>query len=459
MPPPAPDEPVLVGVGQVVHRPEDGPTPTLIDLMAGAAHRAGDDAAPALLEDLGWVGVPKGAWAHPDPGGEVAAAVGAPEAHTVLAEVGISQQEVIDVALAAVRDGAGVGLVVGAEVNHGSTAGAAGAVAETWRATVEPDEHLISHDLGISAVELNHLFVDPPTVYAVLENAFAARQGWDGAEHRQHLGALSEAFARVAAANPHAWRRDAPTAAAIVEPSADNRMVAEPYTKLCCSNLRVNQGAALLFATVERARAAGVPEDRWVFPRATAFCNHAVPVIQRADPSRSIVARWAGRRALELAGIGPDQVDHLDLYSCFPAAVQITADELGIPLDRQLTVTGGMTFAGGPLNSYGLHALATMADVLRADPGRTGLVTTVSGFLTKFGAGVWSTSPSSSGWRGDDVTAEARAADAPVPDTDDPGADVTVVAGTVTHARDGARTRVEVVESAAGARSLRSRDI
>jgi len=457
MAPMRPDEPVLVGVGQHVHRPEDGPVPSLVEMMTTAARRAGGDVGPGVLDRLGWIGVPKGAWTHPDPGREVAAAVGAPDAHTVLVEVGITQQEVIDVALAAVRDGAGPALVVGAEVNHGSTAGAATAVGTARRATVEPDEHLIAHDLGVSAVEMNQLFIDPPTVYAVLENAFAAAQGWDEVQHRRRLGDLTEAFAGIAAWNAYAWQRDAPSAEDIVEPSAANRMIAEPYTKLCCSNLRVNQAAALLFTTVEDARAARIPENQWLFPLGTAFCNHAVPVVQRADPGRSVVARLAGHRAMALAGVGHDDLDHVDLYSCFPAAVQITAGELGIPRDRQLTVTGGMTFAGGPLNSYVLHAMATMAEVLRNDPGAIGLVTSVSGFLTKFGAGVWSTDPARRrGWRHEDVTAEARTADQPKPDTDDPGDAVTVVAGTVTHARDGARTRVEVVETPQGVRALRS---
>jgi acetyl-CoA C-acetyltransferase len=223
-------------------------------------------------------------------------------------------------------------------------------------------------------------------------------------------------------------------------------MIAEPYTKLCCSNLRVNQGAALLLTTVATARAAGVAEDRWVFCRGSSFCNDAVPVIQRPELHRSAVVRAAGGRALALADC---DVDHLDLYSCFPAAVQITADELGV--DGQLTVTGGMTFAGGPLNSYVLHSTAAMADVLRADPGSAGLVTSVSGFITKFGAAVWSTTPGT--WRSE----QATATEAPRSDTDEPGDEVTVVAGTVTHARDGTRSTIEVVETPDGVRSLRTR--
>ena len=456
MSPLADDEPVLVGVGQAVHRPADGPVPSLVELMTTATTRAGGEIGPRFLEQIEWVGVPKGAWTHPDPGREVAAAVGAPGAHTVLAEVGITQQEIIDLALTAVREGRGPALVVGGEVNHASATGAAASVGAARRAVAEPDEHLVANDLGISALEFNQRFVDPPTVYAVLENAFAASQGWTEDEHRRRLGRLTESFAAEASWNAYAWNREALSADAIVTPSVDNRMVAEPYTKLCCSNMRVNQAAALLFTTVAGARAAQVPENQWLYPRGSAVCNHAVPVIQRPDLSRSVVARTAGRRAMDLAGITSEGLQHVDLYSCFPAAVQITARELGIPVERQLTVTGGMTFAGGPLNSYVLHSTARMAEVLRADPLSIGLVTSVSGFLTKFGAALWSTEAGVHGWRGEDVTAEAAAAEQNVAEVEDPGPVATVVAGTVKHDRDGTRTRIEVVQTPTGERSLRT---
>ncbi len=450
-------EPVLVGAGQVVHRPEDGPVPSPVDLMVTAAQRAGDDSgAPDLLRLVRWIAAAKGSWTLADPAREVAESLGAVEVHTVMGEVGVLQQTVVDAGLAAVREGARAALVLGGETAHGSTAGAVGAVGEARRATAEPDEHLISHDFGISAVEVNQRFLDPPVVYAVLEDAWARAQGWAPEEHRRRLGELWAGFARVAVDNPFAWDRSGPDAAGIVEPSADNRMIAEPYTKRCCSNLRVNQAVALLVTTVDEARSAGVPEDRWVFPQGSAVANHAVPVIQREGLGRSPNARCAGHRALALAGA--DDVDHLDLYSCFPVAVQIAAAELGLGLDPSPTVTGGMAFGGGPLNSYALHSTAAMAEVLRGDPGSRGLVTCVSAFLTKYGAAVWSTSPAADGWRSEDVTAEVAAADPPRADAEALDGQVEVVASTVAHARDGTRRRFEVIEDRAGTRSLRVDD-
>lgn len=453
-----PDAPVLVGVSARSHRPDDGEVPELLDAMVGAALAAGDDAGcPALLERVTWVGVPKGAWSHPDPGRVVAERIGAGPVHTVLGEVGVLQQAVIDAACRAVQAGAPAALVVGAETSHGSKVGAPGAVIDARSGAAAPDEHLVTHDLGVSDVEIGAGLYDPPTVYAVLESAHAAAMGWDPDEHRRRLGALWAGFAAVAAGNPAAWRRDAPSAEVILGADAANRMVASPYTKLCCSNIQVNQSAALLITSAGQAEALGITRDRWVFPHAGAVADHAVPVAQRPALHRSPNAAAAIGHVLRTAGVGVDDLAHLDLYSCFPAAVQVAAAEAGIDPTRRLTVTGGMTFAGGPLNSYVLHSTAAMADVLRtADAGDRALVTSVSGFITKYGAAVWSNEPPSSAWTGADVTAEAAATGTAHPDVpaDQLAGPRTVLGATVAHARDGGRTLFAVVEASGGVRSV-----
>ena len=112
-----------------------------------------------------------------------------------------------------------------------------------------------------------------------------------------------------------------------------------------------------------------MPTDRWVFPLAGTDAHDHWFVSNRIDLCSSPAIRLAGARALELAGVGVDDLAHVDLYSCFPSAVQIAAAELGLGIDRPLTVTGGMSFAGGPWNNYPCHGIATMAGRLRDDPG------------------------------------------------------------------------------------------
>ena len=84
-------------------------------------------------------------------------------------------------------------------------------------------------------------------------------------------------------------------------------------------------------------------------------------------------------------------------------------NELGIDAQRTPTVTGGLTFAGGPLNNYVMHAIARMVNVLREDRGSFGLVTANGGFLTKHSMGVYSAEPPREGYRFANVQAEVDA--------------------------------------------------
>src|SRR4030095_11640717 len=106
----------------------------------------------------------------------------------------------------------------------------------------------------------------------------------------------------------------------------------------------------------------------------------------------------AGAAALEAAGLGMDDIARFDLYSCFPAAVELAmkAYGLGGPEagdDRALTLTGGLGFAGGPGNNYSTHAIAMAVDACRQDPGSLSLVTALGWYATKHSVGVYSTVP------------------------------------------------------------------
>jgi acetyl-CoA C-acetyltransferase len=135
-----------------------------------------------------------------------------------------------------------------------------------------------------------------------------------------------------------------------------------------------------------------------------------VPVSERAEIARSAGFRIAGRAAFEHARATTDDVKHIELYSCFPIAVRTQMLELGLAPGRQVTESGGMTFAGGPLNNWVVQGLAKMAEVLRSDAGSIGLVTAISGMITKQGVSLWSTDPPAQPYRSIDVTDEVKAA-------------------------------------------------
>ena len=246
----------------------------------------------------------------------------------------------------------------------------------------------------------------PAYIYPMFEQALRISTGESVDEHRKRIGELWARFNEVAVHNPHAWIREPVAAEEIWQQSPTNRMISWPYTKLMNSNNMVDQSAALILTSVEAATRLRIPTERWVYPYAGTDAHDTYAISERAELHRSPAIRIAGARALALAGLGIDDVDYVDLYSCFPSAVQVAAAELGLAVDdpaRPLTVTGGLTFAGGPWSNYVVHSIATMAELLAANPGRRGLITANGGYLTKHSFGVYGTEPPSSEFRWEDT--------------------------------------------------------
>lgn len=407
----AANTPVLVGIGSISQRQSD---PAMADeavrLMIRAAEAAAADCgSPELLSSVKRIAVPKGVWGYSDPARLVAQAVGA-KATTVLAEIGILQQSLFADACREIQAGRiDAALVVGGEAKYRQLQAEIQGVAVTETAQTDSPDILLEPEQEIwSEVESAAGLGMPVGFYAIMESALRYALGEDVESHRDRVAALYQAFSDVAKSNPHAWNRDGMTADAIRNASAKNRMLAFPYTKYHNSQWNVDQAGALLFCSVARAEALGIAREKWVFPLASTESNDMVNTSQRSDLAGCAGARLAGNKALELAGLTVDDLDLLEMYSCFPSAVQIYARELGIDLRRQLTVTGGMTFGGGPLNNFVLQATCRMAELLRQQPGSKGLVTSVSGMLTKQGFGLWSTAPNPAGFGFADLTAQAK---------------------------------------------------
>jgi len=422
-----PSTPVIVGVGQVTNRPGPEGTGSLADrpepvgLMVAAVRAAVEDcdgaspggAAPhgsKLLSRIQSLRVANPlSWHYENPGLLVAESLGVEPAQLMVTTTGGNnpQSMVNATALAVGRGEVDVAVLVGADCVYTQAATRRHADRPLLPWTVQPAGTLrptvFGNDRrGTTEAEEERGLDLPIHVFPLFENALRAEAGRSLPDHRNRIGALWSRFSEVAAGNPHAWFRQARTAEEITEVGEANRMIAYPYTKLLTANMQVDQGAAVMLCSVAAARAAGVPEDRWVFPLAGADADDHWFLSHRLDFHSSPAIRLAGSSALALAGTGIGELGPVDLYSCFPSVVQIAAAELGLPDDdpaRPLTVTGGLTFAGGPGNNYGTHAVASMVGVLRSDPGARGLVTGLGWYLTKHSVGVYGTEPAAGGPR------------------------------------------------------------
>ena len=391
-----PTTPVLVGYGQVnQHDGELDP----VGLMAAAAREATTDTVLADVDAIRVVNLLS--WRYRDPGLLLGQLIGADNPATVYTGIGgnVPQSLVNQACLDIIAGRHQVVLLAGAE---------------TWRtrkklksAGVRPDWPVQDESVPIppggedpmemAGESLMRIGLGLPSdVYPMFAEAIRVASGETPDAHRMRIGALWARFNEVAQQNPHAWSNAAYTADDIWAPAPDNRMISWPYTKLMNSNNMVDQGAVLILTSVRRATELGIPTERWVFPWAGTDSHDTYSITERFQYHTSPAIRIGAWRALELAGTGVDEIAHVDVYSCFPSAVQIAAAEIGLGLDdpaRPLTVTGGLTFAGGPWNNYVMHSIATMAEILVANPGTRGLITANGGYLTKHAFGVYSSEP------------------------------------------------------------------
>ncbi|MEY3986724.1 MAG: hypothetical protein RL080_64, partial [Actinomycetota bacterium] len=216
-------------------------------------------------------------------------------------------------------------------------------------------------------LEIERNIVLPIEIYPMFETALRSAAGISIAQHRRHISELWSRFNAVAADNPHAWIQDRFSAEQISTTSESNRMVGYPYTKLMNSNNDVDMAAALVMCSVKRAESLGIPRDRWVFPVAGTDAHEHNFVSHRWSFTETPAIRLGAKRLLELARWSIDEIDVIDLYSCFPSAVQLGAASLGLGIDGPLTCTGGLSFAGGPFNNYVMHAIASTMAALRKD--------------------------------------------------------------------------------------------
>jgi acetyl-CoA C-acetyltransferase len=404
-----PRTPVLVAHGQVNHR-EAAQDNTLepVDLMAAAAHQAADARVLAEVDSIRVVNVLS--VHYRDPALLLGHRIGAGTFSTRYSGIGGNvPQTLVNRACADIQQGrADVVLVAGAEMWRTRTR----LRADGQRlAYTEQDESIAlpegsNENVPMAGAAEDRIRLDRPAyIYPLFEQALRVSTGESVDDHRRRVAELWARFSQVAVQNPHAWIRKSVTAEEISQPGPANRMISWPYTKLMNSNNMVDQGAALILTSAEAATRLGIPDDRWVFPYAGTDAHDTYAISERAELHRSPAIRIGGTRALELAGLGIDDMDYVDLYSCFPSAVQVAAAELGLPADdaaRPLTVTGGLTFAGGPWNNYVAHSIATMAGLLTTNPGSRGLITANGGYLTKHSFGVYGTQPPKSEFRWED---------------------------------------------------------
>ena len=208
-----------------------------------------------------------------------------------------------------------------------------------------------------------------------------------GMEHARKYGTTFEQFAKVSVKNHHHSTMN-PKAMYQIETPLDTVMNAEmisyPNTKLMCS-VNVDGSAAAVIATEKKAKELGLME-RAVKVRASVLTSDRWQERDLVMPDVNTCTREASAKAYEMAGVGPEDIDLVELHDCFATAEILHYENLGLCGDGEagrliddgevalggrvpVNVSGGLLSKGHPLGATGIANIYEISTHLRGEAG------------------------------------------------------------------------------------------
>ncbi len=286
-------------------------------------------------------------------------------------------------------------LITGAEANYSLGKALKNNIKLDWTAQKSPRATDDENKMGSSILENDYELFLLSNAYPIIETALRAENKTNIKEHQKIIAQIYEKFAKTAVENPFAWTQTPYTQEEIEHISDENRAIAFPYLKRMCANNQTDHAAALLLTTVENAQKHNIPEEKWIFLSSGADLNDSWHFTQRENMTHSPAIQKAVEVCLEKADLSLENIDAFDLYSCFPAAVQVAQKSIGINNEdkRPISLTGGLSFFGGPWNNYTMHAIATTIDKIRNNIFKNVLINGLGWYITKHSIGIYTKNP------------------------------------------------------------------
>ena len=409
------NRPVLIGLGTIQQKGNYNQLDEALILMDKAFKKAIVDCTNNdITKYINEVRVPKGFWRYRDPGKWVAENNKIKSVKTTVTKVGILQQNLINTACDKIQNGEiKASLILGGESRF-----------KILRSSIENKEYIETPlntnpdiydkspeklQLDIEEKELGSMAVG---YYAILESAFRFMLQNNHDDHSNYLSEIYSGYSKIAAKNKDGWIEQSIDKKVIKTESKKNFRQAFPYNKYHCTSWNVNQACAIIICSEDIADKLNIPSDKRVYPLASSENNHMISTLQRPNLIEPAGMHLAAKFIMDICNENNLIPNLYDLYSCFPVAVQMFAKSLKLNDIKDKTVTGAMPFAGGPLNSYVLHSTAKLIEKLRENNG-VGIVTGVSGMMTKQSYALWSKNPCID-FRYEDCTKKASEIELPV---------------------------------------------
>jgi acetyl-CoA C-acetyltransferase len=382
-------------------------------------------------------------WSYADAPQKLSNIVGIkPREKVFLPDGGDSPQMLVNRAAKAISSGKShMILITGGEAAYSASRARRRKLKLNWPEKTDPNYMEGKLWYGTTDFENKYGMIFPSCSYAMFETAVRAASERDLKEHRSYMGKLFERFSKIAAENPHAWSKKSLTAEKISIPTSENRLINYPYTKFMCSNMFVDQSATIIMTSDKTAKELSIDPDLWVYLMGGTDLRNVFEITRRPRLYDSPAAREGAKIALKQAGLTLDDIDSFDIYSCFPSIVQIIKKEIGLKDDdpRDLTLTGGLPYFGGPWSNYTMHAIVTAVKQIRKDPHKKIMVISNGGYNSKQSFGIYGKNPPAIPWsdRDDSEIQESILENKLEPPIIKANGHITIEAYTFIHSRNG----------------------
>ena len=384
---------VVIGVSAIKQKGNFEDLDEALILMDKAVKNAINDSGNVSIKDhIDEIRVPKGFWRYRDPGKWIAKNNNFKKIPTTyVTKIGVLQQNLINESCLKIEKGEiNASIILGGEARYKQLRSI---IEERKFSEIElnenPDFYIKAKEDLYTEEELKNLGSMAVGYYASIETAIRKNDQEGIEEHKEKIASMYEEFSKIAAANDDGWINKPYSKEEILNSSQKNKMLAFPYNKLHCTSWNVNQSAALIICSEELADKLGVDMDKRVYPISSAENNHMIAIQQRPKLYESLGMNYAAQHIKDEIKRQGIKIDAYDLYSCFPAAVKMFSKSLGLDENENKSITGSMAYAGGPLNSFVLHSTVRMIQKIRNLEVNYGLVTGVSGMMTKQSFCIW----------------------------------------------------------------------
>ena len=408
---------VVIGISAIQQKGNFENLDEALHLMDKAVKEALSDSGNELVKDyIDEIRIPKGFWRYRDPGKWIARNNNFKNIPTTyVTKIGVLQQNLINEACQKIETGEiNASIILGGEARF-----------KQLRAVIEKKEYFETKldenpDFYIKAKEdlygddeLAELGAMAVGYYATMETAIRKNDGEGIEEHQNNIALMYEEFSKIASENKDGWLNHPYTKEDILETSKKNKMLAYPYNKLHCTSWNVNQSTAIIICSEELANELEIDNKKRVYPISSSENNHMIAIQQRPKLYESLGMTYAANSINKMIERLDIKLDAYDLYSCFPAAIKMFTKSIGLDSEIPKTVTGSMPYAGGPLNSFVIHSTVKMIQKIRALEVKYGLITGVSGMMTKQSFCIWGKEYKEH-FIFDDVTERAKLDESPI---------------------------------------------